>query len=210
MSLPEQHHRQPVDADAAAAVRRHPVRHRLDVVGVAGLGLGVAGLPLRLLHREALRLLLGVVELAEGVRDLHPAHDRLEALDERLVAVGRAGERGELDRPVVDDRRLDQLRLDEVGVGVVGELRPAAVARDVDSRLGQLRAQLGLVARPDAVRLERLDEAHLLPVGEVDVVAAERRLRPADRRLGRAARRAPSAARPCPCSRRTPRTTRPA
>ena len=70
---------------------------------------------------------------------------------------------------------------------MVGELRPAAVARDVHSGLGQLRAQLGLVARPDAVRVERLDEPHLLPLREVDVVAAEGRLRPADRRLGRAA-----------------------
>ena len=139
-------------------VRRHPVRHRLDVVGVAGLGLRVAGLALVHLHLEALRLLLAVVQLAERVRELHPADDVLEALDDRLVVVGGARERRQLDRPVVDDRRLDQLGLDEVRVRVVDELRPRAVARDVDVRGGELRPQLGLVARPDAVLSERVDE----------------------------------------------------
>ena len=118
-----------------------------------------AGLALGLLHREPLRLLLAVVQLAERVRELHPGDDALEPLDERLVLVRRARERRELDRPVVDDRRLDQLRLDEVRVRVVDELRPRDVARRVDARVGELLAQLVLVARPDALLLERLDEA---------------------------------------------------
>ena len=45
------------------------------------------------LHREPLRLLLRVVQLAERVAELHPADEVLEALDDRRVVVGRARER---------------------------------------------------------------------------------------------------------------------
>ena len=65
---------------------------------------------------------------------------------------------------------------------MVDELRPRLVLADVDARRDELRAQLVRIARPDAVRLERIGEAHALPrLGEVDVVPAERDLRPADR-----------------------------
>src|SRR5213078_325337 len=79
--LAEEDHREAVDADADAAGRRHAVRERLDEVRVAGLGLGVAGLALRLLHPEALLLLDAVVELAERVRELHAADHALEPLE---------------------------------------------------------------------------------------------------------------------------------
>ena len=71
-------------------------------------------------------LLLRVVDLAERVAELHPAGEVLEALHERRVVVGRPRERRELDRVVVEDRRLDQVRLDEGLRRVVDELRPVA------------------------------------------------------------------------------------
>ncbi len=75
-----------------------------------------------------------------------------------------------------DDRRLDEARLDEVAEGVVDELRPVLVGLRVDSPLRQPGTQLALVARPELVRLERLDEADAPPRPlQVDLVAAERR-----------------------------------
>ena len=101
-------HREPVDAEADAAGRRHAVGERLDVVGVALLRLDVAGRALGLLEREPLRLLLRVVDLGERVAELDAAGEVLEALDDRRVVVGRARERRQLDRVVVEDRRLDR------------------------------------------------------------------------------------------------------
>src|SRR6478672_5660555 len=49
-----EHHRQPVDPDAAATGWRHSVRERLDEVRVAGLGLLGPRLALGLLRGEAL------------------------------------------------------------------------------------------------------------------------------------------------------------
>ncbi len=48
-------HREPVDAEPDPARRRHPVRERLDVVGVARLGLDVAGRALRLAGTRSAR-----------------------------------------------------------------------------------------------------------------------------------------------------------
>ena len=157
---------------------------RLDEIGITLLRFRRAGGALGRLHGEPLRLFLAVVQLAERIRELHAAHDCLEALDERVVVVRRARERRQLDRPVVDDGRLDQLRLDEVRVRMVDELRPGLVARDVDPCGDELAAQLGLVPGPDAVRVERVDELHARPrLREVDLVLAEGRLRSPDRRL---------------------------
>ena len=52
----------------------------------------------------------------------------------------------------VDDRRLDEARLDEVAEGVVDELRP--VPPRVDAPLREPGPQLVLVARPEPVPLE--------------------------------------------------------
>ena len=154
LSLPAQHHRQPVDPEPEPAGRRHPVGERLDVVRVALLAAGVG----RLL-REALRLLVGVVDLGERVPELHAADEELEALDDRRVVVGRPRERRELDRVVVEDRRLDQLGLDEVAERVVDEAAPGVVRARVDAALLQPLAQVVRVARPEALLLERVDRA---------------------------------------------------
>ena len=79
----------------------------------------------------------------------------------------------------VDDRRLDQARLDEVAERVVDELRPVLVGVRVDAALGEPRAELVLVARPQLVRFERLDEPDAPPRAlQVDLVPSE----PDDRR----------------------------
>ena len=54
----------------------------------------------------------------------------------------------------VDDRRLDEARLDEVAEGVVDELRPVLVRLGVDAPLREPGSQLALVARPELVPLE--------------------------------------------------------
>ena len=56
--LAGEHHREPVDPQPEPTGRRHAVRERLDVVRVALLGLDVAAGALRLLQREARRLLV--------------------------------------------------------------------------------------------------------------------------------------------------------
>ena len=60
---------------------------------------------------EAAALLLRVVQFGKRVRDLHAAGIDLEALH-KLRFVGLVlRERRDLDREVVDDRRLEQVRL---------------------------------------------------------------------------------------------------
>jgi predicted ATPase len=80
--------------------------------------------PERALGLEALALRVGVVELREGVRDLHSAGERLPALHQAWQRAMLAGERRELDRVVDDEGRLDQLRLDLLGQEPVDELAP--------------------------------------------------------------------------------------
>src|SRR5207244_7365545 len=61
---------------------------------------------------EAPALILGVVQLGEGVGDLVARHEELEAVDEARVAVVAARERRELDRELGDEARLHEERLD--------------------------------------------------------------------------------------------------
>ena len=68
-----------------------PVLERCEERLVEGLGLVVAGGGEAHLRLEALALHVGVVELGEGVGDLHAAGEGLEALDQaRLGAVALA------------------------------------------------------------------------------------------------------------------------
>ena len=151
------------------AGRRHAVGERLDVVRILLLAFDELGLA-----PKALPLLLRVVDLRERVPELHPADEVLEALGQRLVVVGRARERGDLDRVVVHDRRLDQARLDVVAEGVVDELRPVLVGVRVDLARVQLLAQRRLVADPEAVLGQRVREADALPGRlQVDLVTLE-------------------------------------
>ena len=208
-SLPAEHHREPVDADAEAAGRRHPVRERLDVVRVARLGLDVAagalGLPAsRSAPACSSESLISVNALPSSMPPTKYSKRSTIA-----VLVAHARERRELDRVVVEDRRLDQVRLDEVRERVVDELRPGLVVLRVDVAGVEPRAQLGLVARPQVVLVERVDELEPPPGRrQVDLVAAERRPSVVPTVSRRPARRASRSAPSCPRSRRRPRTTR--
>src|SRR5690606_29971428 len=78
---PGEQHDQAVDAEPDAAGGRHAGLEGLDVVEVHRLGLFVAAGDLLRLLLEAAALLVRVVELREGVRDLKAADVRLPALD---------------------------------------------------------------------------------------------------------------------------------
>ena len=130
---PGQHHHQAVDAEPDAAGRRHPLFERLDERLVVGLRLLVAALELGRLLLEAAALLVGVVELAEGVGDLDPADEGLPALDQARPRSGapwrraraRPGSRGRRSagsapaRPSLREQPVDQLApaLGRVGLG---------------------------------------------------------------------------------------------
>ena len=81
----EQHH-QPVDADAAAAGRRHADLERADEVGVVVHRLLVAGFLVGGLGAKARRLVLGVVQLGKAVGVFAAGDEELEALGDRRVA----------------------------------------------------------------------------------------------------------------------------
>src|SRR5918994_798652 len=54
----------------------------------------------------------------------------------------------------MEDRRLDQVGLNEVAEGVIDELGPALVRTGVDPLCLETGAQIGLVTSPDIVPLE--------------------------------------------------------
>ena len=89
-----------------ATGRRHSVLQRLDEHLVVRLGLVFALGRKALLRLEAAALLIGVVQLRERVRDLHPRDESLEPLDEALLAAVVLGERRELLRVVDDEHRI--------------------------------------------------------------------------------------------------------
>ena len=104
-------HRQSIDADAFAGGRRQSIRQRANVVLVHLMGFFVAAGALAQLLLEAPPLLFGIVQFAEGIADLQPAHEDLEALHPvgilfRLALV--LGQRRDGQRKVVDERRLDR------------------------------------------------------------------------------------------------------
>src|SRR5215472_18292931 len=90
---------------------------------------------------EASSLLLGIIKLAEGVSDFKPADENFEALDPvgvlcRLSLVFRQRRDGQ--REVVDERRLDEVRLGYEfknlcdglavrGTGIIGNVRIVCV-----------------------------------------------------------------------------------
>src|SRR6185295_11034780 len=139
-------HRQPVHAEAHAARRRHAVLQRPQVIFIKLLRLGVAGGAQRALLLEAAPLLVGVVELAERVRQLAVLHEQLPALDLRRIAALGLSERRQRDWIVEDERRLYEFGLDACLEDFIDELRTAERG-DVRGRrivLFQHAPQLGI------------------------------------------------------------------
>lgn len=93
-----EHHHQTVDSEADAAGRGHSLFERLDESLVIRLGLVVAAGDLGGLLLEPPALLVGVVQLGEGVGDLDPADEGLPTLDQAGLGAVGLGE-GERARP---------------------------------------------------------------------------------------------------------------
>ena len=113
------------------AVGGIPYDERLDVVLVVEHRLVVALRPLGHLGAELLGLLVGVVQLAEAVRDLHPPDEELEAVGGRRVVRLRLRERRDLRRVVDDERRLEEPSLRH-GPEDLGEELPLGLAEPLD------------------------------------------------------------------------------
>src|SRR6266704_5190539 len=90
--LVREDHQQPVDTEPDAARRRHAVLERPQEVLVELLRVLVARGPQVRLLLEAAALLLGIVELAEGVGDLAAVDEQLPALDLRGIAPLQLGQ----------------------------------------------------------------------------------------------------------------------
>ena len=125
------------------------------------MGLFVAGVEGVELAHEALALVVGVVQLAEGVGALHAADEALEALDEARVVRRLLGERADLERVLGDEHRLDQVGLDGLAEELVDLHAP-----------GGLERHRGVeAARLDGV-LQAGDVAHVVG-GDVDAAGVE-------------------------------------
>ena len=86
------------------------------------------------------------------------------------------------DRIVVEDRRLDEARLDVRRYGLVDELRPGLVLRDVDAARLQPLLEVGVVLRPEIELLQLVDQLDALPRRlQVDLLALEGDLRRPER-----------------------------
>ncbi|ABA50357.1 Hypothetical protein BURPS1710b_2724 [Burkholderia pseudomallei 1710b] len=192
-----QQHHEPVDADPAAACRRHSVFERADVVGVEEHRLFVARVLLLDLLPEARGLVFGVVQFREAVRDFAAGDEQLEALGDARHRVRFARERRHLDRVVDDEGRFPQLRFG--GFLEERELQRADAGvqerrlRDVDAQALEFAAQERVVRQLTVrvvrcVFLDRLrDRQATERLGEIELAALVPDRRGAERVDGRLA-----------------------
>src|SRR5208282_4498423 len=85
-----QQHRQAIDADAFTGGWRQSVRQGANVVVVHLVSFFVAARPFAPLLFETMPLLLGIVQLAEGITDLQTADKNFEALHPVGILLGLA------------------------------------------------------------------------------------------------------------------------
>src|SRR6266404_4042494 len=136
-------HRQAIDADAFARGGRHAVAERADIVPVDLLRRFVSAL--RDLRLKAALLIYGIVQFRKAVRNLHSGNVDFKALGHAGIIRLLLGQRRNVRRKFVQNRRLDQLvfghRLKQEaspfavrkspfrsGVGSARGLRPGVVA----------------------------------------------------------------------------------
>src|SRR5581483_551227 len=96
-------HNQAIEAECYACRRRYPRLQRPDQIVVYIVNRPAERDPLFSLCFQASALLDRVGQLGEGVGELQPAGEELEALGEAGVVGLRPRERGELDRVIVED-----------------------------------------------------------------------------------------------------------
>ena len=107
-------HDQPVDAQAEAARRGHPVLEGAEEVLVHGMRFLIAGRLRPHLLLEAAPLLLRIVQLGERVRDFQAAHEALEALRQLRVVRVRLRQGGDGRGVIGHEGRLHQRGLHEL------------------------------------------------------------------------------------------------
>src|ERR1041385_3570184 len=105
-------HDEAIDPHAFAGRRRQAVLQGPDVIGVVVHRFLVARSLRPGLFLETRRLVFGVVQLGEAVRDLAPADVQLETLGDLRISVAAPRERRYLRRVVDYEGRLDKLVLD--------------------------------------------------------------------------------------------------
>ncbi len=162
------------------------------------VGLCVARGSQRILRREALALVDGVVELAVGVAHLAPVDKELKALDLAGVAGLFLGEGADLDGVIHDEHRLDQILLAEgleEEIDNVAALMPLLISHIVltCNALGLLLGE-DLVEVDAGVALDGVDHGQPLKgLAEVDLgalvadgrLAADDLRQPAEHLLGK-------------------------
>jgi hypothetical protein len=116
---------------------------------------------------SACTLLVGIVQLGEGVRELHPARECFESLDQARLRPVVLREWRELLRVVDDERRVDDLRLDVLGEQVVHELSPDRGRVELDVLLLRRGDQRVAVAELEHVEprlvADRVAQCHAPP-----------------------------------------------
>ena len=152
-------HHEAVDADAEAARGWHAVLQGGEEVLVEAVEflVAVAAAELLLLL-EAAALLQGVVELGEGVGDLHAAQEGLEALDVRGVVRLGLGQGRHLHGVVDEEGGLHQRGLHPVGQELVDEASPANLLGDGDAQLTHAARQRRRVPKLGNVNAAVLEE----------------------------------------------------
>ena len=172
-----QHHAAPVDAEAQTAGGRHTVLQRHDEVLVHHVGLLVAVGTLLRLGLEALVLVDGVVQLAEGVAHLTAADEHLIPLGEGGLLGAALGQRADLHGVHGDEGGLDQrllhLLVKRLVQGVAPSMRHAVHIHA--HALGKLHALVGVADTGHEVGagdvLHGVRHGHALPAGgQVDLV----------------------------------------
>ena len=160
-----------------AAGGGHAVLEGFDVVPVEAVRLVVAAFAGPELLAESLGLVVGVVQLREGVRDLHAADEELESLGEPGVSGLVLGEGGDLDRVVVDEGGLNQLRFDQAVEQGHQQVAVGGVLRQVFAETSEFGGECRFVV--DRGRVQATDVQQGLPHAqsrpgslEVDLVAA--------------------------------------
>ena len=122
------------------------------------MGFLVAARAIGQLRLESAALLVGIVQLAERVGNLHPADIKLEPFDRVRIIGALLGQRRNLGRVVVDKGRLDQQLLDMLLENLGRDLSWPPALLDVDAQPPGERGHLShilqhVLANPSRSRL---------------------------------------------------------
>ena len=106
-----QQHHQPVHSHTEAAIRRHTIAHRPQVILVHRVAFFVVSSVIATHFQEARFLVERVVQFCKSVAQLHPSYKSLETFHDLRVAGFALRQGGDIAGVIVDKGRLDQARL---------------------------------------------------------------------------------------------------